>query len=185
MKFCDKCDSKIIETTDGSKCPKCDDLSQIPKKHLIRNKIGVLSKDSFPFEKNLYYKAPSIRNALCCDKQSGISHNEDYDFLTLLRYAHKHDPNARNPYLDWYDEKSGNYYYVGKGVNGDQSLTGVNEKLANAKETGTKIHLFWQHAINSDHQYIGQMNMQTYDQKTQPGSNKIIRKDYVFTLNLI
>lgn len=103
------------------------------------------------------------QNSLCCDKQSGINHNEDYAFLTLLRYAHKYDPNARNPYLDWYDEKSGNYYYVRKGVNGDRLLTGINEKIANTKETGTKIHFFGQHAINNDHQYIRQMNMQTYD----------------------
>jgi len=185
LKFCEKCDSKLIETTSGSKCPKCDDLSQIPKKSTSENKIGTLSSDSFPFEKNLYYKAPNIRNALRCDKQSGISYNEDYNFLTLLRYAHKHDPNTSNPYLDFFDDKSGNYYYVGKGATGNQSLTGVNERLSNAKDSGTKIHLFWQHAINSDHQYIGEMNMQGYEQKTQPGSDGLPRKVYVFTLNLV
>ncbi len=185
MKFCEKCDSKLIETTSGSKCPKCDDLSQIPKKDIFENKIGILSHDSFPFEKNRYYKAPNIRNALRCEKQSGISYNEDYNFLTLLRYAHKHDPNTSNPYLDYYDVKSGNYYYVGKGTIGNQSLTGVNEKLSNTKESEAKVHLFWQHASNSNHQYIGEMNVQGCEEKTQLGSNRLPRKVYVFTLNSI
>lgn len=185
MKFCNVCDSKLIKTMLGPKCPKCDDISQIPKKTIPENKIGTLTENSFPFEKNLYYKAPNIRNTLNCDKQSGISYNSDYDFLILLRYAHTFDPNNRNPYLDYYDEKSGNYYYVGKGASGDQTLSGVNDKLANAKKTSTKIHLFWQHAANSDHQYIGQVSMEGYEQKTQLGTDKLPRKVYVFTLKPI
>lgn len=155
------------------------------KKPTSESKIGMLSHDSFPFETNMYYKAPNIRNALRCDQRSGISYNEDYNFLTLLRYAHTYDPNNSNPYLDYYDEKSGNYYYVGKGSTGDQSLTGVNEKLANASNIGTKIHLFWQHAANSEHQYIGQVTMQGYKPKTQLGSDKLPRQVYVFTLKPI
>jgi hypothetical protein len=185
LKFCEKCDTKLIETTSGAKCPKCDDLSQIPKNTVPENKIGTLSSDSFPFEKNLYYKAPNIRDTLSCDKQTGISYNKEHNLLTLLRYAHKHDPSNSNPYLDYYDDKSGNYYYVGKGATGDQSLTGVNERLSNTKESETKVHLFWQHASNSDHQYIGEMNVQGYEEKTQPDSDKLPRKVYLFTLNPI
>jgi len=167
------------------KCRQCDDLSQIPKKTPLENKIGVLSSESFPFEKNLYYKAPNIRNTLHCDKQSGISYNEDYNFLTLLRYAHKREHNTSNPYHDNYDHDSGTYYYVGKGAIGDQSLIGVNEKLVNAKNTNTTIHLFWQHATNSNHQYIGQMENKGYERKTQPGSDGLSRNVYVFTLKPI
>jgi hypothetical protein len=184
LKFCEKCDSKLIETSIGLKCPKCDDLSQIPKKTTSENKIGTLSRDSFPFEKNLDYKAPNIRNALNCDKQSGISYNKNYNFLTLLRYAHKLEPNSSNPYLDEY--KDGKYFYVGKGSTGNQTITsGVNEKLANSKQTGTKIHLFWQKYSNSDHQYVGEMNLEGQEPKTQPGKDGNDRTVYVFTLKSI
>ena len=186
MEFCEKCGKLKTKTTIGLKCAKCDDLSQIPKNKPAENKIGILSDDSFPFELNVSYKASDIRNALDCDRQSGISYNKKHNFLTLLRYAHKLEPNTSNPYLDFYDPETQQYHYVGKGATGNQTIaTGVNEKLANAIETGTKIHLFWQHAINSDHQYIGQMNMQGYEQKTQPGSDGLPRKVYVFTLNRV
>ena len=185
MKFCKKCDSKLTETASGSKCPKCDELSQIQEKITSENEIGVLSNDSFPFEKNQYYKAPNIRSTLCCHKQHGINYNDDYNFLTILKHAHRDNLNPSNPYLDKYDEKSGNYYYSGKGTKGDQSLTRANEKLSNAKDSGTKIHLFWQSAINSDHKYIGEMEMQGYEEKTQLGSDGLPRKVYVFTLSPI
>lgn len=168
----------------GLKCQKCDDLSQIPKKSITKNKIRILSLDSFPFEKDLSYEAPDIRNTLNCDKQSGISYNKEFNFLTLLRYAHKLEPNTSNPYLDEY--KDGKYFYVGKKSTGNQTITsGVNERLANAKQTGTKIHLFWQKYSNSDHQYVGEMNLEGHESKTQPGKDGNDRTVYVFTLNLI
>ena len=185
MRFCDACESRLIETSIGIKCPKCDDLSQIPKKTISENKIGVLTEDTFPFEKNLYYSAPNIRNALQCDKQSGINYNDGFNFLTLLRYAHKLEPNSSNPYLDFYDEKSNTYYYVGKGATGDQKLNGVNQRLANANTTDTAIHLFWQHAINSEHEYIGKVHLEGYEQKIQPGTDSHPRKVYVFSLKPI
>jgi len=183
LKFCDKCDSKLIETKIGLKCPKCDDLSQIPKNTITKNKIGILSHNSFPFEENQSYEAPDIRNSLNCDKQSGISYNKEFNFLTLLRYAHKLEPNTSNPYLDEY--KSGKYYYVGKGSIGNQTPMGVNGKLINSKETGTKIHLFWQKYPNSDHQYVGEMNLEEYESKTQPDKEGKDRTVYVFTLKPI
>ena len=185
MQFCEKCDSKLIETVDGSKCPKCDEIPQIPKKIIFKNKIDGLSDDSFPFKKNQYYRALNVRNTLCCNRQSGISYNEDYNFITIFKYAHKDDPNPSNPYLDKYDKESGNYYYIGKGTKGNQSLTGANGKLSNAKYSGTKIHLFWQYAINDDHKYIGEMKMQGYEKKDQLGSDGLSRKVYVFTLSPI
>ncbi len=183
MEFCEKCGKLKTKTSVGLKCAKCDDLSQIPKIAITENKIGILSDDSFPFELNVSYKAPDIRNALDCDRQSGISYNKRYNFLTLLRYAHKLEPNTSNPYLDEY--KSGKYYYVGKGSTGNQTLTGVNGRLVNAKENGTKIHLFWQKYPNSDHQYIGQMNLEEYEPKIQPDKEGDDRTVYVFILKSI
>ncbi len=185
MQFCEKCDSKLTKTASGPKCPKCDDLSQIPKKIRAENKIDDLLNDSFPFEKNHYYKSQNIRRTLCCHRQHGINYNEDYNFITILKHAHRDNPNPSNPYLDKYDEKSGNYYYSGKGTKGNQSLTGANGKLANAKYSRTKIHLFWQYDINSDHKYIGEMKMQEYERKIQLGSDELSRKVYVFTLSSI
>ena len=184
LKFCDKCDSKKINTKIGPRCPKCDDLSQIPKNTIVKNEIGILSYDSFPFEKNQSYEAPDIRNVLDCNRQSGISYNKEFNFLTLLRYAHKLEPNTSNPYLDFIDN-SGNYLYVGKGTTGNQTLTGVNGKLVNAKEIGTKIHLFWQKYPNSDHEYIGEMNLNGYEPITQLDKNGDDRIVYVFTLSPI
>ena len=184
MEWCPKCNSVLKNTSVGMKCRQCDDISQIPKKSITKNKIGILSRESFPFEKNLSYEAPDIRNALNCDKQSGISYNKEFNFLTLLRYAHKLQPNTSNPYLDEY--KDGKYLYVGKGSTGDQTITsGVNEKLANSEQTGTKIHLFWQKYSNSDHQYVGQMDLEGYVKKTQLGKDGQNRDVYVFTLKLI
>jgi len=184
LQFCDKCDSKLIKTSIGLKCPKCDNIDEIPKKTIIKNEIGILSHDSFPFEKNQSYEAPDIRNTLNCDRQSGISYNKDYNFLTLLRYAHKLEPNTSNPYLDEY--KDGKYFYVGKGPTGNQTITsGVNEKLANAKQTGTKIHLFWQEYANNDFLYVGEMNLEGHESKTQPGKDGNDRIVYVFTLKPI
>lgn len=163
MEFCPKCEKKLIETTNGIKCPKCDNLSKFSKKSTTNNNIGILSYDSFPFEINQYYKAKDIRNYLNCDKQSGINYNKKYNFLTLIRYAHKLKPNPSNPYLDYFDTESGNYYYVGKGTIGNQSSNGVNGILKNANENRTTIHLFWQHNVNSDHEYIGRMKMKNYE----------------------
>ena len=75
MEFCEKCGKVKTKTAIGLKCEKCDDLSQIPKNKPTENKIGILSDDSFPFELNVSYKAPDIRNTLDCDIMSGISNN--------------------------------------------------------------------------------------------------------------
>jgi hypothetical protein len=173
----------LIETTLGQKCSKCNDLSEIPKTSVHENKIGILSHNSFPFEQNKYYTSPDIREALDCDKQSGISYNKNFNFLTLIRYAHKLEPNTTNPYLDVY--YSGYYHYVGKGATGDQTLNGINGILKNSKNTGTKIHLFWQHNPNSDHQYVGQVNLEKYEPQTQPDKNGDDRNVWVFTLKPI
>jgi len=183
LEFCEKCGKLKTKTSVGVKCEKCDDLSQIPKNKPTENKIGILSDDSFPFELNVSYKAPDIRNTLDCDRQSGISYNKKYNFITLLRYAHKLEPNSSNPYLDFYDSETQQYHYVGKGATGNQTIaTGVNEKLAHATETGTKIHLFWQKYPNSDHQYVGEMKLLGHEPKTQPDKDSNDRTVYVFTL---
>jgi len=182
LKFCEKCESKLIKTEIGFKCQKCDDLSQITKNNVTENKIGTLSDDSFPFEIKKYYEAGDIRRILVCDKISGINYHEGRNFLTLIRYTHKLKPNPSNPYLDVYDKDLKKYYYTGKGGVGDQTLSGVNGKLANADNTNTIIHLFWQHNINSKHEYIGKMHLENYERKNQRDKKGDMRKVFVFTL---
>ena len=182
LKFCDKCESKLIKTKTGLKCQKCDDLPQITKNNITENKIGTLADDSFPFEIKKYYEAGDIRKTLVCDKMSGINYHEGKNFLTLIRYAHELKPNPSNPYLDVYDKDLKKYYYTGKGGVGDQTLTGVNDKLVNADNTNTTIHLFWQHNTNSKHEYIGQMHLENYEVKNQRDKKGDMRKVFVFTL---
>ncbi len=187
LKFCEKCESKLITTKMGLKCQKCDDLPQIGEEKINQNKIGTLSKNSFPFETKKYYDAVDVRKTLGCNKISGINHNKELNFLTLLRYAHELKSNPSNPYLDIYDDDLKKYYYTGKGGEGDQTLMGVkgilaNGILANANETNTAIHLFWQHTVNSKHEYVGQMHLEGYETKDQRDKNGDMRKVFVFTL---
>ena len=182
LKFCEKCESKLIKTKVGFKCKKCDDLSQITKNKINVNEIGILSDDSFPFEIKKYYEAGDIRRTLGCDKMSGINYHEGMNFLTLIRYAHKLESNSSNPYLDVYDADLKKYYYTGKGGVGNQTETGINGKVINAENTNTVIHLFWQHNINSNHEYIGQMHLESYERKDQRDKKNDMRKVFVFTL---
>ena len=48
--------------------------------------------------------------------------------------------------------------------------------------TNTAIHLFWQHNINSKHEYIGQMHLENYEPKNQRDKKDDMRKVFVFTL---
>ncbi len=184
LKFCEKCESKLIQTKIGPKCQKCDDLPQIGEEKINQNKIGTLSKNSFPFETKKYYDAVDVRKTLGCDKMSGINYNEGMNFFTLIRYAHKLEANSSNPYLDVHDTDLNKYYYTGKGGVGNQTSTGINGKVINAEKTNTTIHLFWQHNINSKHEYIGQMHLEGYETKDQRDKNNNVRKVFVFTLRL-
>ncbi len=183
LKFCEKCDSKLIRTKIGLKCQKCDDLSQI-KEHVTENKIGTLSDDSFPFELNQRYLQRDIRNKLDCHPQFGINFNEKYNFFVLIRNAHKLIPNQTNVYLDRYDPESGLYYYVGRGTTGDQQLTGSNLYLYNSKENNQKIHLFWERIHGSDHYYVGLVEVENVHQEEQLDVEDDKRKVFVYTLKL-
>jgi len=180
LKFCEKCEAKLDKKT--GLCLKCNDVPQISKNKINENEIGTLSDDSFPFEIKKYYEAKDIRKTLECDKMSGINYHNGMNFLTLIRYAHKLESNSNNPYLDVYNADSKKYYYTGKGGVGNQSSTGINGKVINAGKTNTVIHLFWQHNVNSKHEYIGQMHLENYELKEQRDKNNDIRKVIVFTL---
>ena len=54
--------------------------------------------------------------------------------------------------------------------------------MKNAKNTNTTIHLFWQHNVNSKHEYVGKMYLENYESKNQRDKNGDMRKAFVFTL---
>jgi len=180
LKFCEKCEAKLDKKT--GLCPKCTDMPQISKNKINENNIGILSDDSFPFEIKKYYEAKDIRASLGCDKMSGINYHHEMNFLTLIRYAPKLESNSSNPYHDVYDADLKKYYYTGKGGVGNQTSTGINGKVINAEKTNTTIHLFWQHNINSNHEYIGQMHLENYELKDQRDKHNDMRKVFVFQL---
>ena len=182
MKFCENCDSKLISTSLGLKCPKCDNIEQIPKNKINENKVGILSEGYFPFELNTRYSQTIIRKTLACHPQFGISFNEKYNFFVLIRNAHKLIPNQDNVYLDRYDPESGLYYYTGKGTTGNQKLTGNNLALSKSKENNQKVHLFWERIIGSDHYYIGTVQVENVNKETQRDKKDDDRDTFVYTL---
>jgi len=180
LKFCDKCGSKLIETKVGLKCQKCDDLSQIPQNNVTENKIGILSDDSFPFEKEKYYEQNLIRKRIG-HPQWGISHNQEGDYWVII----KNKKTDTNTYYDRMD-KDGFYRYTGQGLSGDQSYDNANNLgLKNAELNGQKIHLFWQDNQNSNHKYIGEVKVVKTGDEEQLGKDGYPRKVIVFTLQSI
>lgn len=186
MRFCDKCNTRLLHAEDGDKCPKCDNYSQDKKNHIekIRNATESDSFDkSFSYEINHYYVQKEIRKTLGIGGIRGINLNKIRNFLVVFRNTHPVKRNKTNIYYDRYDPKTGSYYYVGAGLIGNQDLNGANASLANAKENNTKIHLFWQHNPGSDHQYIGEVQVVGKPrQENQLDANRKNRQVYVFEL---
>ncbi len=180
MEFCKICDSKLFETSDGFKCKKCDNFNPDEKK--IIRKIVYSTNESFPYIKNEYYIQKEIRVRLGLGLITGINLKKEQSMIIVFRNAHIIKPNQTNIYLDKFDEETGIYRYVGKGLIGDQSLTAENEYLKNSKEYNYDIHLFWQQNANSDHQYVGKVSVDGVISEKQPDKNGKIRNVYVFLL---
>ena len=177
MKFCDKCDSKLIETKVGLKCQKCDDLSQVPEKP-TENKTEILSNDSFLFEIGKYYEQKLIRKRIA-HPQWGISYNLKGDYWVIIKNK-KSDTNTDDDRIG----KDGFYRYTGQGLSGDQSSDSANNSgLKNAASNGQKIHLFWQDNQNSNHKYVGEVKVVKTDEgEKQIGKDGYPRKVIVFIL---
>lgn len=181
LKFCPVCESKLFNTSNGFKCKKCDNYNPDSEKQST-TKTVYSENESFPYVKNEYYIQKEIRKRLELGLMTGINFKKEFGMIIIFRNAHVLKPNQTNVYLDKYDENTGIYHYVGKGLIGDQTLNAENNYLKNANENNYKIHLFWQHNSNSDHQYVGMVNVLDVISDLQPDKNGKIRRVYVFLL---
>jgi 5-methylcytosine-specific restriction protein A len=186
LKFCENCDSKLIKTKVGEKCPQCNkeelkniiEISEKQKKTIIYNDIN------FPFEKGQYFLQKDVRKRLGCSLMTGINYNRNGNFLVIFMNAH--DPKSQNnPYIDRFDSQTGLYHYTGKGKKGDQTLTGTNERLANSNKNNTDIHFFEQQNIGSNHKYVGLVKLEKIISTIQPDEWLQNRKVYEFLLRKI
>lgn len=180
MKFCDNCQSKLFKTSDGYKCQKCDNFNPNEKK-VIRKSI-YSDNESFPYVKDEYYVQREIRKRLNLGLMAGINPNKELRIIVLFRNAHILKPNQTNIYLDRFDEETGIYQYVGKGLIGDQTFDGDNGLLKNANENNFTVHLFWQQNANSNHKYVGEVSVADVVLDSQYDKNNKMRKVFVFLL---
>ena len=181
MEFCKICNSKLFKTSEGFKCKNCDNYDPDEKKPTIRKTI-YSENESFPYIKNEYYIQKEIRARLGLGLMTGINLKKELGMIVLFRNAHVLKPNQTNIYLDRYDSETGIYRYVGRGLTGNQTLSGDNGYLKNAKEHNDIVHLFWQQNANSDHQYVGKVSVEDVVSEKQPGKDGKSRDVYVFLL---
>ena len=179
MKFCNTCSSKLFETPDGPKCKQCDDHT--PNEKIVRNRV-YSEDESFPYVKNEYYEHKEICKRLGFSLMPGINLNKNLRKIILFRNAHVLKPNQTNIYSDRYDPETGIYYYVGRGLTGDQTLGGDNGYLKNSIDLGYTVHLFWQQNANSEHQYVGEVTVNEIISEIQPDKGGKPRNVYVFLL---
>jgi len=181
LKFCSTCNSKLFNSSEGLKCKKCDNFDPDVKKQMVDKTIYSENK-VFPYVKNEYYVQKEIRNRLGLGLMTGINLKRELNMIVVFRNAHILKPNQTNIYLDKFDEETGIYRYVGKGLIGDQIMRAENKYLKNAKENGHSVHLFWQQNTNSDHQYVGKVSVVDVISEKQPDKNGKIRNVFVFFL---
>ncbi|KEQ56792.1 restriction endonuclease protein [Marine Group I thaumarchaeote SCGC AAA799-B03] len=184
MQFCTQCDSKLVKSRNGQKCPKCDkgELEQLEIQKNNEKKASIISSENFPFEKGSYYVQKDVRKKLNCGIMSGINYNQEGNFIVIFMNAHELNKQETNPYLDRYDSETGLYHYTGKGLKGDQTLTGVNARLASSTVDGIDIHFFRQHNVGSNHEYVGLVKLEKVIQNLQPDEHGKSRKVYEFLL---
>ncbi len=65
---------------------------------------------------------------------------------------------------------------------GNQTLTGVNERLAGSANDNVDVHLFQQQNVGSNHKYIGLVKLEKTIQNVQPDERRKDRKVYEFLL---
>jgi len=194
MKFCDKCDSKLLKTNEGLKCPKCDNYSPV-KQNTYRATDPIpptwekFSGDgSFPFIPGQLYPKKEIWQTLEVSNMGGIRYNSLKNFLVIFLDAHEPLPKFKvtnNIYQDKYDKETGVYHYTGAGQVGDQTLTGRNYRLEKSKENNTKIHLFVQESFNGKHRYVGEVEVVKKTKEEQADRYGSKRNVYVFWLRPI
>jgi len=188
LRFCDTCDSKLIKTRIGEKCPKCDKEIIKQVETIEKNQDNIpkytLGQD-FPFEKNEHYRQKDIRNSLGCSLMSGINFNKEGNFLVIFMNAHNLKKSQNNPYHDYYDSETGLYHYIGRGKEGHQTLTSVNEYVATSNENNTIIHFFVQRNLGSDHMYVGKVKLEKVIPSIQTDVKSKPRKVYEFLLRPI
>ena len=187
LKFCDKCDSKLITTKMGDKCPQCDEQELKEINEIIKQqKTSIIYADeNFPFEKGQYYLQKDVRSKLGCGMMGGINYNKEGRFLVVFMNAHDIRKQENNPYLDRYDAQTGLYHYTGKGKKGNQTLTGINERLANSNVNKTDIHFFRQINVGNKHQYVGHVKLEKIINNIQPDESGRNRKVYEFLLKSV
>ena len=147
----------------------------------------------FPYIVGEYYSAHSIRKKYHTGGTQGINPKKDLDLIIVFMSAHtprkdyetRERFRFRNVYHDSYNDSLGAFLYTGTGQKGDQSLTGRNKSLANAKEDGQKIHLFRQHNPKSTHEYIGEVEVTRIQNDIQKDSDDKERKVIIFHLTPI
>jgi len=147
----------------------------------------------FPYIVGEYYSAHSIRKKYRTGGTQGINPKKDLDLIIVFMSAHtprkdyetRERFRFRNVYHDSYNDSLGAFLYTGTGQKGDQSLTGRNKSLANAKEDGQKIHLFRQHNPKSTHEYIGEVEVTRIQNDIQKDSDDKERKVIIFHLTPI
>lgn len=199
MKFCDSCNSKLINTLKVEKCPKCDkeelesiiELTENEKKEIKsiielnknEKKAIIYSLENFPYEKEQYYLQKDVRKTLGLGPMSGINYNKNGNFIVLFMSAHDLSSQKNNhPYTDIFDSQTGLYHYTGRGTKGDQTLTGANEHLASSSNNSTDVHLFKQQESKNKHQYVGLVKLEKIIPSTQLDGHGKNRKVYQFLL---
>ena len=145
----------------------------------------------FPYIVGEYYSAHSIRKKYHTGGTQGINPKKDLIIVFMSAHAPRKDYGLRerfqfrNVYHDSYNDSLGAYLYTGTGQKGDQSLTGRNKSLANAKQNDQKIHLFRQHNPKSTHEYIGEVEVTEIENAIQKDSDDKERKVIIFHLTPI
>ena len=142
------------------------------------------AKNSFPYEEGRSYYSGDVRDKFCPWSRTAINHCKP-NFFIIFHQVPKPSTDDSYTYRNYYDEKSGCFYFDGKGKKGDQTLTSVNGPFSHAKENNQQIHLFWQHEIKGDHEYIGQVSMEKCIPEKRREHNGVIRLVYVFKLKPI
>tara|TARA_B100000029_G_scaffold225539_1_gene223350 strand:- start:546 stop:1478 length:933 start_codon:yes stop_codon:yes gene_type:complete len=123
-------------------------------------------EEDFPFIAGDFYEQSHVRKKLHTGGQQGICPCKflDGDIVVFMnahdaKKRNKNTSDAANIYHDSYNDSLGQYLYTGAGQKGDQTLTGRNLRLAEAKKNGKKIHFFRQYNPKSKHQYVGEVEV--------------------------
>lgn len=105
MNFCDNCGSKLLNTSKGDKCPKCDKavIESIVEQTQREKKAIIYSHENFPFETGQYYFQKDVRTKLDLGTMAGINYNVNGNFLILFMNAHDISSQKNNPYVDKFD----------------------------------------------------------------------------------